>query len=151
MNRLMIAGLAAMLVLAACGEKKGEPQQQAMPGMGNMPGMAGMTMQADSLMITAVKIPRRATSTAPPPTIARTRTERHSRTACYSRASPTGSSSGTVPRWSAVVKETSASRRTAATACQIFLVPTRHAEINPAVHLGAVEVPPTTHGLGGEE
>lgn len=50
MNRTMIAGLAAVLALAACGEKKGEPQQQAMPGMGNMPGMAGMTMQADSLM-----------------------------------------------------------------------------------------------------
>ena len=50
MNTTMLAGLAAVLVLAACGEKKGEPQQQAMPGMGNMPGMAGMTMQADSLM-----------------------------------------------------------------------------------------------------
>lgn len=50
MSRTLIAGLAAVLALAACGEKKGEPQQQAMPGMGNMPGMAGMTMQADSLM-----------------------------------------------------------------------------------------------------
>lgn len=50
MNKTMIAGLVAVLALAACGEKKGEPQQQAMPGMGNMPGMAGMTMQADSLM-----------------------------------------------------------------------------------------------------
>jgi len=47
----MIAGLAAVvLVLAACGEKKREPQQQAMPGMGNMPGMQGMAMRSDSLM-----------------------------------------------------------------------------------------------------
>lgn len=50
MNGTMIAGLAAVLVVAACGEKKREPQQQAMPGMGNMPGMAGMTMRSDSLM-----------------------------------------------------------------------------------------------------
>ena len=50
MNRTMMVGLAAVLVSAACGEKKGEPQEQAMPGIGNMPGMAGMTMQADSLM-----------------------------------------------------------------------------------------------------
>ena len=48
MNRTMIAGLAAVLVLIACGDKKAE--QDAMPGMGNTPGMAGMTMQADSLM-----------------------------------------------------------------------------------------------------
>ncbi len=50
MNRTMISGLAAVLVLAACGEKERELQQQAMPDMGNMPGVAGMTMQADSLM-----------------------------------------------------------------------------------------------------
>ena len=50
MSRTMIAGLVAVVVLAACGEKKRESQQQAMPGMGDMPGMAGMTMQADSLM-----------------------------------------------------------------------------------------------------
>lgn len=50
MNRTIMAGLLAVLVFPACGEKKGEPQQQAMPGMGNMPGMAGMTMQTDSLM-----------------------------------------------------------------------------------------------------
>ena len=48
MNRRMIAGLAAVLVVAGCGEKKAE--DDAMPGMGNMPGMPGMTMQADSLM-----------------------------------------------------------------------------------------------------
>ena len=50
MNRTMIAGLIGVLVLAACGEKKSEPQQQAMSGMSNMSGMAGMTMKADSLM-----------------------------------------------------------------------------------------------------
>ena len=44
----MIAGLAAVLVLAACGEKKTE--EDTMPGMAAMPGMAGMTMKADSLM-----------------------------------------------------------------------------------------------------
>lgn len=49
MNRTMMAGLAAVLVLAACGEKR-ESRQEAMPGMGDMPGMAGMTMKADSLM-----------------------------------------------------------------------------------------------------
>ena len=50
MNRTTIAGFAAVLMLAACGEKKKEPQQQAMPGMGNMPGMQGMVMRSDSLM-----------------------------------------------------------------------------------------------------
>lgn len=45
MNRTMIAGPAALLVLAACGEKK-----TANPGMGNMPGMQGMAMRSDSLM-----------------------------------------------------------------------------------------------------
>lgn len=48
MNRTMIAGLTAVLVLAACGERKTE--QDTMPGMGDMAGMAGMAMQADSLM-----------------------------------------------------------------------------------------------------
>ncbi|MGH7567500.1 MAG: hypothetical protein ACREL9_00810 [Gemmatimonadales bacterium] len=45
----MIAGLVAVLVLAACGEKK-SAQQQAVPGMGDMPAMQGMTMHSDSLM-----------------------------------------------------------------------------------------------------
>ena len=48
MNGTMIAGLAAVLVLAACGEKKTE--QDAMPGIGDTPGITTMTMQADSLM-----------------------------------------------------------------------------------------------------
>jgi hypothetical protein len=52
MNRTMIAGLVAALVLAACGKKESAPQQ-AMPGMGNVPGMTGMRgmgMRSDSLM-----------------------------------------------------------------------------------------------------
>jgi hypothetical protein len=52
MNRTMIAGLTAALVVAACGKKESAPQQ-AMPGMGNMPGMTGMQgmgMRSDSLM-----------------------------------------------------------------------------------------------------
>jgi hypothetical protein len=52
MNRTMIAGLTAALLVAACGKKEAAPQH-AMPGMGNMPGMAGMQgmgMQSDSLM-----------------------------------------------------------------------------------------------------
>src|SRR2546425_865955 len=52
MNRTMIAGLTAALVLAACGKKESAPQQ-ATPGMGNMPGMTGMQgvgMRSDSLM-----------------------------------------------------------------------------------------------------
>ena len=52
MNRTMIAGLAAALVVAACGKKEAAPQQ-AMPGMGSMPGMTGMQgmgMRSDSLM-----------------------------------------------------------------------------------------------------
>src|SRR5712691_6106450 len=51
MNRTMIAGLTAALVVAACG-KEAAPQQ-AMPGMGNMHGMTGMQgmgMRSDSLM-----------------------------------------------------------------------------------------------------
>ena len=52
MNRALIVGLTAALVVAACGEKESAPQQ-AMPGMGNMPGMTGMQgmgMRSDSLM-----------------------------------------------------------------------------------------------------
>ena len=52
MNRTMIAGLTAALVVAACGKKESAPQQ-AMPGMGNMPGMTGMQgmgRRSDSLM-----------------------------------------------------------------------------------------------------
>ena len=52
MNRTMIAGLSAALLIAACGKKEAAPQQ-AMPGMGNMPGMTGMQgmgMRSDSLM-----------------------------------------------------------------------------------------------------
>jgi len=52
MNRTMIAGLTAALVVAACGKKESAPQP-AMPGMGNMPGMTGMQgmgMRSDSLM-----------------------------------------------------------------------------------------------------
>jgi len=52
MNRTMIAGLTAALVVAACGKKEAAPQQ-AMPGMGNVPGMTGvqgMGMRGDSLM-----------------------------------------------------------------------------------------------------
>ena len=52
MNRTMIAGLTAALVVAACGKKESAPQQ-AMPGMGKMPGMTGMQgmgMRSDSLM-----------------------------------------------------------------------------------------------------
>src|SRR3989441_740067 len=48
----MIAGLTAALVVAGCGKKESAPQQ-AMPAMGNMPGMAGMQgmgMRSDSLM-----------------------------------------------------------------------------------------------------
>jgi len=37
MNRALIVGLTAALVAAACGKKESAPQQ-AMPGMGNMPG-----------------------------------------------------------------------------------------------------------------
>src|SRR5712691_7832974 len=51
MNRTMIAGLTAALVVAACG-KEAAPQQ-AMPGMGNMHGMTGMQgmgMRSDSLV-----------------------------------------------------------------------------------------------------
>ncbi len=47
MNGTMIAGLTAVLVFAACGEKKRQPGQQAMPGMG---GMQGMGMRSDSMM-----------------------------------------------------------------------------------------------------
>ena len=50
MNKTMIAGLVVVLVLAACGEKKRKPQQQAMPGMGSMSTMQGRAMQSDSLM-----------------------------------------------------------------------------------------------------
>jgi hypothetical protein len=52
MNRTMIAGLTAALVVAACGKKESAPQQ-AIPGMDNMPGMTGMPvmgMRSDSLM-----------------------------------------------------------------------------------------------------
>ncbi len=49
MNTTMIAGLVAVLVLAACGEKK-TAKQDAVPGMGDMPAMQGMTMRSDSLM-----------------------------------------------------------------------------------------------------
>ncbi len=52
MNRTMIAGLSAALLIAACGKKEAAPQQ-AMPGMGDMPGttgMQGMGMRSDSLM-----------------------------------------------------------------------------------------------------
>jgi hypothetical protein len=50
MNRTMIAGLAAALVVAACGTKESAPQQ-AMPGMGNMTGSSGIQgMQTDSLV-----------------------------------------------------------------------------------------------------
>ena len=48
----MIAGLTAALVVAACGKKESVPQQ-AMPGMGNVPGMSGMQgmgMRSDSLV-----------------------------------------------------------------------------------------------------
>lgn len=49
MNKMMIAGFAAALAVAACGKKESAPQQ-AMPGMGNMPGMQEMAMRSDSLM-----------------------------------------------------------------------------------------------------
>ncbi len=52
MNKKMIAGFAAALVVAACGKKESAPQQ-AMPGMGNVPGMSGMQgmgMRSDSLV-----------------------------------------------------------------------------------------------------
>ena len=54
MNRALIVGLTAALVAAACGKKESAPQQ-AMPSMGNMPGMTGMQgmgMRSDSLMPT---------------------------------------------------------------------------------------------------
>ena len=41
MNRRLIAGLTAALLVAACGKKESAPQE-AMPGMDNMPGMTGM-------------------------------------------------------------------------------------------------------------
>lgn len=49
---MMIARLATVLVVAACGKKEAAPQQGAQ-GMGNMPGMTGMqgmAMRADSMM-----------------------------------------------------------------------------------------------------
>ncbi len=52
MNRTLIVGLTAALVVAACGKTESAPQQ-AMPGMGSMPGMSGMQgmgMRSDSLM-----------------------------------------------------------------------------------------------------
>jgi len=51
MNRTLIGGLTAAVLVAACGKKESAPRQ-AMPGMGNMPGMSGMGMgmRSDSLM-----------------------------------------------------------------------------------------------------